>query len=303
MIDLHMHSAYSDDGEYTPTQLVEMCAAQGITTMSITDHNSTRANAEAEQAAKRLCIHYVSGIEIDCTFEGSNFHVLGYGIDYQAPDFAAIEEYVAEQSRGASLEMLRLTQGLGFAITIEDIQALERDASWAGRWTGEMFAELLLSLPEYKENTLLKPYRTGGSRSDNPFVNFYWDFYAQGKPCYVKVVYPQLVDIIKIVHQHHGKTILAHPEANLKNNPSLFPKLMALDLDGLEAFSTYHNPEQCAHYYDEALRHKKVFTCGSDFHGKTKPSITLGGIPYPDSIDRNAVEEKIANWIKNSFDS
>ena len=25
MIDLHMHSFYSDDGEYTPTQLVDMC--------------------------------------------------------------------------------------------------------------------------------------------------------------------------------------------------------------------------------------------------------------------------------------
>lgn len=24
-IDLHMHSMYSDDGEYTPTQLVDMC--------------------------------------------------------------------------------------------------------------------------------------------------------------------------------------------------------------------------------------------------------------------------------------
>ncbi len=25
MIDLHMHSRYSDDGEYTPSELVEQC--------------------------------------------------------------------------------------------------------------------------------------------------------------------------------------------------------------------------------------------------------------------------------------
>lgn len=25
IVDLHMHSFYSDDGEYTPTQLVDMC--------------------------------------------------------------------------------------------------------------------------------------------------------------------------------------------------------------------------------------------------------------------------------------
>ena len=28
IIDLHMHSFYSDDGEYTPTQLVDMCHKQ-----------------------------------------------------------------------------------------------------------------------------------------------------------------------------------------------------------------------------------------------------------------------------------
>lgn len=35
-IDLHMHSRYSDDGEFTPTELVEKCVASGIQTMSIT---------------------------------------------------------------------------------------------------------------------------------------------------------------------------------------------------------------------------------------------------------------------------
>jgi len=37
MIDLHMHSRYSEDGEFTPAELIEQCAAQGITTLSITD--------------------------------------------------------------------------------------------------------------------------------------------------------------------------------------------------------------------------------------------------------------------------
>ena len=38
-IDLHMHSFYSDDGEYTPTQLVDMCHQSGIQIMAIADHN------------------------------------------------------------------------------------------------------------------------------------------------------------------------------------------------------------------------------------------------------------------------
>lgn len=30
MIDLHIHSRYSEDGEYTPAELVERCLAQDI---------------------------------------------------------------------------------------------------------------------------------------------------------------------------------------------------------------------------------------------------------------------------------
>ena len=37
-IDLHMHSLYSDDGEFTPTQLVEKCYDAGIRIMAIADH-------------------------------------------------------------------------------------------------------------------------------------------------------------------------------------------------------------------------------------------------------------------------
>lgn len=44
MIDLHMHSFYSDDGEYTPTQLVDMCHESGIQIMAIAHHNWIKAN-------------------------------------------------------------------------------------------------------------------------------------------------------------------------------------------------------------------------------------------------------------------
>ena len=53
MIDLHMHSRYSDDGEFAPEELVRQCCECDITVMSVTDHNCARANGEAEQAAQR----------------------------------------------------------------------------------------------------------------------------------------------------------------------------------------------------------------------------------------------------------
>lgn len=145
MMDLHMHSLYSEDGEFTPAQLVEQCAAQGISVMSITDHNSVRANSEAELLEKQHGICYVPGIEIDCTFEGVGFHVLGYGIDYHSEDFARIEENVVMQMVNAPAELLRKTQAMGFDIAAEDVFAVSRTAYRPEIWTGDIFAEVTIT--------------------------------------------------------------------------------------------------------------------------------------------------------------
>ena len=53
MIDLHMHSRYSDDGEFTPSELVGQCAKKEVRMMSVTDHNCVKANEEAAKAEKK----------------------------------------------------------------------------------------------------------------------------------------------------------------------------------------------------------------------------------------------------------
>ena len=106
LMDLHMHSYYSDDGEFSPGELVRQCGMNGIRIMSIADHNSVRANEAGRQAALRAGITYVSGIEIDCTFRGVNLHVLGYGIDDTSHDFTCIEDNIRSQAAAASSQML-----------------------------------------------------------------------------------------------------------------------------------------------------------------------------------------------------
>ena len=57
-IDLHMHSLYSDDGEFTPTQLVEMCHEAGVKIMAIADHNWVKAIEEAKKKAEGIYSRY-----------------------------------------------------------------------------------------------------------------------------------------------------------------------------------------------------------------------------------------------------
>lgn len=275
MIDLHMHSSFSNDGELSPLALIHKCLTEEIATLSITDHNCVRAN-EIENIAKEKGVTYITGIEIDCVYQGINFHILGYDIDYLSTDFEIIEQNIRSQGLSASLKMLEKTQVLGLHVTENDLWDVAKNSYWPETWTGEMFAEILLSKEEYKDHPLLFPYRANQSRGDNPYVNFYWDYYAQGKSCYVPISYPPMDQIIDMIHQNKGYAVLAHPGVNLKGNEALLQGIVSLGIDGIEAFSSYHTPTKAYQYYNEAKRFQLFTTCGSDFHGKTKPSIVLG---------------------------
>lgn len=139
-----------------------------------------------------------------------------------------------------------------------------------------MFAEVLLNKPEYQNHPLLEAYHEGENRGNNPYVNFYWDFYSKGKPCYAEIKYPEMTEVIDMIHQNHGIAVLAHPGVNLKGRESMLPHIMSLGMDGIEAFSSYHTGKEAEYYYQKALETGKYVTCGSDFHGKTKPSVALG---------------------------
>lgn len=128
-----------------------------------------------------------------------------------------------------------------------DKTALEKltwNAYWKKSWTGELLAGVLLNDLDYSRHPLLAPYRPGGSRSDNPYVNFYWDFCSEGKPCFAQMEYPSLDAVIGAIHQSYGLAVLAHPGVNLRGAEKEVEGLISMGLDGLEAFSSYHTPEQ-----------------------------------------------------------
>ena len=289
-IDLHMHSLYSDDGEFTPTELVEKCYHHHIRIMAIADHNSVKAIPEGMAAAKERGMIYIPGIEIDCTFKDVNLHVLGYGIDYQQDIFTELEENVYRQEIACSMKKLELTNALGFHLVKEDLDCLSDN----GVYTGEMFGEALLAKEEYQDVELLKPYRQGGERGDNPYVNFYWDYYAKGKPCYTEIHFPTLEETIDIIHKNGGVAVLAHPGNNLKGKFEYFDEMLPLGMDGVEVFSNYHSPEVVHYFYDKALEKNVLMTCGSDYHGKTKPSIEIGESRC--EIDQEPIEKLLKEY-------
>lgn len=156
-IDLHIHSCYSEDGEYSPGALVQMCSDAGIRLMAIADHNTVAGVEEAVKRAEQLQMRCYPAIEIDCTYDGVNFHVLGYEVDYKSADFHAIEENVRKQCASTSKERLHLINKLGFFLTERDLIEIASNTYWNEYWTGDIFAEVLLRKSEYAESEILKP--------------------------------------------------------------------------------------------------------------------------------------------------
>ena len=67
MIDLHMHSTFSD-GTLTPTQLIERAKQNNIEVMAITDHDNVDGLKEGRIEAEKKGITFVNGIEVSANF-------------------------------------------------------------------------------------------------------------------------------------------------------------------------------------------------------------------------------------------
>ncbi len=269
-----MHSFYSDDGELSPRQLADFCVLNNIKTFAVTDHNNTNGIPFLMDYCKNKNINFIPGIEIDCIHKGVLLHLLGYGIDYNNSKYEELwAQYLSKQIE-ASKKRAELVRELGIEFSDSRAAALAK----TGIINGEIIAEAAMEYDKQRTNPILQAYYEGGERADNPFVNFHWDYCSQGKPAFVPIEFISLDEAADIIRSSGGHSVLAHPGINVKEDACLLDSIISRNVDGIEAFCSYHNKEQSEYYYNYALRNNLLITCGSDFHGKTKPNVKIGNI-------------------------
>ncbi|HEX3044566.1 MAG TPA: PHP domain-containing protein, partial [Bacillota bacterium] len=78
--DLHLHTTASD-GTWGPEKLVQNIRNTGIGLFAVTDHDSTENLADTARLAKEHGLEFINGVEINTTYNGRNYHILGLGID------------------------------------------------------------------------------------------------------------------------------------------------------------------------------------------------------------------------------
>lgn len=287
-IDLHMHSLYSDDGEFSPKEIIAIGKDEGMEIMALTDHNSVKGVDEMIESGKKAGIKVISGVEIDCVYKGVNFHMLGYGINHKRKEFLEIEEEIFEKEMAiAKIKIEKLKENTDLIIDEKKIFEIA-----AGNIvTGEIIGEVVLGEEKNRSNLLLKEYFNNGVKSDMPFVHFYWDFFSQGRIAYVPIEFRPMTEIVKLIKESGGLAVLAHPGNNFKNCLEIADDIIKEGIDGIEVFSTYHSPEQIDYFFNRAEKNNLLMTFGSDFHGKNKPHIRLKGYPIPEKYER--MKEKL----------
>lgn len=272
MIDLHIHTTASSDGQHSPREIFEMAKALLLHAIAFADHNSADHLAEGELLSREFGIAFVPAIEFDTVFRRRDLHLLAYFVDHRSPELKRwLEEiYQAklEQTRGR----VRRLNELGFVLNFAELM----QESGGALPTGNTYVRAMWKHPENQTDPRLRAF-IDGPRSDSPYLNFYLDYLRAGQPAFVPLEIQDTPTAIQKIRALGGIPVLAHPS---DTPPEDVHALLDLGLRGLEVYSSYHDGAATARFLALAKERKVLITAGSDFHGKKiKPNVELAGIP------------------------
>lgn len=271
MIDLHIHTNASSDGQHSPREIFEMARAKGLQAIAFADHNSIANVVEGFRLSQEYRIEFLSCLELNTFHNGLDLHLLAFFLDPHSQDLKNWLEDIHLKKKEQAEKRLKKLNELGFVFNWNDLQKFSE-----GRIpTGMSFLKAILSRKENLSDLRLKPY-IDGQRSNSPYVNFYRDYLRGGKPAFVAMEDIFTIAAIRKIKELGGIPVLAHPsdtgEENLRD-------LVENGLEGLEVYSPYHDINEQKAFRVFAEEHNLLITAGSDFHGKmVKPDVDLGQV-------------------------
>lgn len=256
--DLHLHSACSDGAE-SPTHLVARAAAHGLAAIALTDHDTTAGCAEAQAAAAQHGLEFLPGVEISAFALGVEVHVLGLGIDLED---STLQEALATQvaaRHNRTRQIVDKLRTIGIPVDLNEIEAQADKFA-----TGRMHIARLLHF-----KGITASVQDGFDRFLNP-----------GCPAFVPKKMLSVQQAIEAIHAAHGLAFIAHPALS-RAMRRIFPQLLQLPFDGIEAWHPSHAPQRIANYRALATQRRMLVTGGSDCHGGINIPATMGKVRVP----------------------
>jgi predicted metal-dependent phosphoesterase TrpH len=264
-IDLHAHSRASD-GTDSPAGVVAAAAVAGLDVVALTDHDTVAGWDQAAQAADRLGVGLVPGVEISCLAGWVSVHMLAYLPDPTHPGL------VAEFARTRDDRVRR-------ARRMVDLIAVDHPLSWndvldqvhEGATVGRPhIADALVAL---------------GLVADREEA--FTEILATGSRYHVRHYAPQAADVVTMVRDAGGVPVMAHPRAGRRGrvvSDAVIADLAAAGLAGLEVDHRDHLLAERAQLRALAAELGLLVTGSSDYHGLGKDNVLGENLTAPDVL-------------------
>ncbi|RPJ05987.1 MAG: PHP domain-containing protein [Spirochaetaceae bacterium] len=272
MIDLHTHSSHSD-GSHTPEQLIDHAHAKKLTAIALTDHDCISGNPLAAKRASELGLLFIPGVELEITFSGGEFHLLGLDLRKPETGIACRIGLLQKNRLERNHKIIRRMNKEGIACTFEDVQKL----AGGGLVSRLHFAKFLI------QRKIVKTVKDA-----------FGQYLSSGRPYYEAKEAMPLDEAIKLIHDAGGKAVIAHPFSLRMGFHNLCDYLLACKkpgMDGIEAWHFEYGISQCRRMEEFARANGFIVTAGSDFHGDNvkhrKIGYTAGETP---------IDEKYLAW-------
>jgi len=260
MIDLHVHS-YISDGSDSPTDIISKAKRLGLCAIALTDHDSIDGLKEAADAANRIGVTFIKGIELSVDYgNGRLLHILGLGIEPDHPVFNRIYIRYKEDRQSALSVVIRKLQERGIHVTWEELMEFQT-GNWLDR---QAIAKWLVKY------------------GHAPSISSAWMDIIDYIP-YEEGELISLDDALCMIKSSGGLSFLAHynkfigfegyTSEKLKKH---IGDLKRKGLDGIERYYPTFTKENHNELDDLIKQYQLLSSGGTDYHGLNRPSIQLG---------------------------
>lgn len=259
--DLHCHSNVSD-GMLPPAELVARAAAQGVTVLSLTDHDDVGGLEDARRAARAHDIRLVNGVEISVTWGSHTLHIVGLQID---PAHPVLRTGLESIRHGRSERAERMAEQLDKAGIKNSLLGAYQHAGNKNLIGRMHFARYLVAQGIVKDvRTVFKKYL------------------VKGKPGYVSHQWATLAEAVDWIVVSGGQAVIAHPgryQMGSGKMHELLEEFKNLGGVGIEVVTGSHTPEQYPHFARLAQKFGLLSSRGSDFHAPGEGYRDIGRLP------------------------
>jgi len=278
-IDLHIHTKTGSDGNLPVEDVFKEAKKRNIGLMSITDHDSIDCQARAIALAGEYGIAYITGVELNVTFQYSGKSVsldfLGYQYDIDNQELKNKLQLIREHREKRARQIL---DKLNVEFDKENIPRLtEKD---------------LTNIQDSVDGTFGRPHIANYLIEKGIVRDRQEAFDKYLVKCDVPKYPLSLTEASRLIRNAGGILVHAHPNdsngtslvtitQDLDEQTAIIEKYMLEYIDGVECWHARHDAKTSAHYIDFARKHSLCMTGGSDCHQKP---IIMGTLNIPDYV-------------------